>query len=125
MIDIIMPFVKGMLCDTIENTLYQALNVTMPSGRKSDTRHFMTFDPADGKYHAWWFNGSSYSVMEFSGDFDGKNLVMTSKPIKMGDTVNTFRVTYEKLDNGYGYGLEFMNMDTPWTKQFHTVYTKK
>ena len=31
MIDAIMPFVKGMLCDTLEATLYTALNVTMPN----------------------------------------------------------------------------------------------
>jgi hypothetical protein len=102
----------------------ETLVVTMPGGRVSSTRHFLTYDPTAKTYKAWWFNDSSVGAMELEGTMEGDKLVLMSKPTEATNGPrNTFRATYEKLPSGIGYQLELKTGDT-WRLLFRTEYKK-
>lgn len=104
--------------------LEEALSVDL-KGKKSDTRHLMTYDPKSKTYKAWWFNDTRAGATEFEGTFDGTRLIMASKPIPgPGGREVILKVTYEKVaGDKLGYGLE-MKQGEDWIKLFHTEYSR-
>ena len=104
--------------------LEEALSVDL-KGKKSDTRHLLTYDPKTSTYKAWWFNDTRPDATAFEGKLDGDKLILNSKPMPgPGGQEITLRVTYEKLaKDQLGYGLE-MTQGEDWVQLFHTTYSR-
>jgi hypothetical protein len=120
------PAMAGDATDRIEigiagKYLCELLSTTMPNRKPTDTRHFISYDKASGKYTAWWFNDTSTHPTEFTGDLTGSKLVLTSKSAGPGPVL---RATYESpAKNTLTFLLEMQQGDN-WTKLFVTTYTK-
>ncbi len=106
--------------------LEEKLSTTLPGRKPSDTRHLLTFDPKSGTYKAWWFNDSSVGAMELEGQFQGSDLVLTSKPTETGNGQSSvFRVTYSSPSpDKLVYKLE-LQAGGDWRLLFTTTYSKK
>jgi hypothetical protein len=101
--------------------LCETLSTTMPGRKPTDTRHFISYDKASGKYTAWWFNDTSTHPTQLTGDLSAGKLVLTSDPAGPGPAL---RATYESPAEGkLTYLLEMKTGDS-WTKLFLTTYAK-
>jgi hypothetical protein len=100
----------------------EMLSTTLPGRKATDTRHFISYDKATGKYTAWWFNDTSTHPMELTGDLNDGKLVLMSGAEGPGPVL---RATYEipKADT-LTFELE-MKMGASWTKLFVSTYSKK
>ena len=99
----------------------EMLSTTLPGRKPTDTRHFISFDKATGKYTAWWFNDTSYHPMALTGDLTGNKLVLMSD----GSAGPVLRATYDTPSaNTLTFLLE-MKMGDGWNKLFLTTYKKK
>jgi hypothetical protein len=66
------PAMSGEATDHVEvavggRYLAEVLATTLPGRKPTDSRHFISFDPASGKYVAWWFNDTSIGPSAFEG----------------------------------------------------------
>ena len=106
--------------------LEERLSTTLPGRKPSDTRHFITFDPAAGSYKAYWFNDSSVGAMELEGQMVGDSLVLTSKPTKTGaGQSSVMRATYSSPSaDKLVFKLELQQGDD-WQLLFTSTYSKK
>lgn len=96
-------------------------------GQKMEGTLMLTFDPGDKKWKSWWFDGSSPGAMEMEGTFDGKKLIMTSKPTPMpgADSHVTMRATWVKeAESKFGFLLEMKQGDA-WINLMEGTYEKK
>jgi len=101
--------------------LEDVITTTLQSGKLSDVRHLLTFDPTDQKFHAWWFNNTSSTPNELVGTLVGDKLTLESKPGQGGPSI---RATYTKLsDNKLGYKVE-ANLEGNWRELLHTEFSK-
>ena len=99
----------------------ETLSTTLPGRKPTDTRHFISFDKATGKYTAWWFNDTSYHPMALTGDLAGNKLVLMSD----GSAGPVLRATYDTPSaNTLTFLLEMKTGDG-WNRLFLTTYTKK
>jgi hypothetical protein len=100
----------------------EMLSTTLPGRKPTDTRHFISFDKATGKYTAWWFNDTSYHPTQLSGDLTGNKLVLMSDA---AGPAPTLRATYESpTADTLTFHLEMKSGDN-WTSLFLTTYSKK
>lgn len=99
----------------------EMLSTTLPGRKPTDTRHFISFDKATGKYTAWWFNDTSYHPMALTGDLTGSKLVISSD----GSAGPVLRATYETPNATTLTFLLEMKTGDGWNKLFLTTYTKK
>lgn len=101
--------------------LEDVLTTTLPSGKLSDVRHLLTFDPTDQKFHAWWFNNTGSAPNELVGVIQEGKLVLESKPGQSGATI---RATYTNIsDTKLGYKVE-AKMEEGWRELLHTEFSK-
>ena len=116
--DLVAPAVGGRYIE-------ERLSTTRPDGSASDNRHYLTYLPKEGKYHAWWFNDTSAGPMELEGGMEGGKLVLMSSPTATGGgPQNVFRATYEQTPgNGLAFTLELKDGDS-WRKLFRSEYTR-
>ncbi len=107
--------------------LTEVLATTLPGRTPTDSRHFISFDPASGKYVAWWFNDTSIGPSALEGTVTGMTLVLTSKEAAAGAPARPIlRATYESPDRGtLVYRLEMQGKDGAWTRLFTTTYKRK
>ena len=75
--------------------LEERLSTTLPGRKPTDTRHYITFDPASQTYKAWWFNDTSVGPTELEGKIVDGKLVLLSKPKGQGPQNARLRATYE------------------------------
>jgi hypothetical protein len=121
------PAMAGDATDRVEigiggRYLCEMLSTTMPGRNPTDTRHFISYDKASGKYAAWWFNDTGTRPTEFTGELTGNKLVLTSSSSGPGPVL---RATYESpSENTLTYLLEMKQGDT-WVKLFLTTYSRK
>jgi hypothetical protein len=102
--------------------LCEMLSTTLPGRKPTDTRHFISYDKATGKYTAWWFNDTSTHPTGLTGDLNGSKLVLMSDPSSAGPVL---RATYEASSaDTLTFQLE-MKAGDGWTKLFVSTYTKK
>ena len=103
----------------------EKLATTLPNHTRSDTRHFLTFDPESGLFKAWWFNDSSPGgPMMLEGKLDGRKLVMQSVPSPEKKMSPVFRATYEsESGNRLTFALELKTGDA-WRPLFKTEYRR-
>ena len=98
----------------------ERLSTTLPGRTPTDTRHFIAYDPADGKFKAWWFNDTTVGPMELEGSLSGTVLTLESKP----SAKRIFRAVYTKVsDSNLTFGL-FLKNGSNWQSLFITTYTK-
>ncbi len=101
--------------------LEDVITTTLQSGKLSDVRHLLTFDPTDQKFHAWWFNNTAAAPNELVGSLADNKLVLESKPGQGGAPI---RATYEKFsETKLGYKVE-AKLDGDWRELLHTVFSK-
>lgn len=107
--------------------LSEVLATTMPGRKPSDSRHFISFDPASGKFEAWWFNDTSVGPSAFEGEVIGGALVLTTKETPAsGPARPILRATYQSPAEGtLTYRLEMQGKDGAWTRLFTTTYKRK
>jgi len=121
------PAMAGEATDRIDlciagRYLCEMLSTTLPGRKPTDTRHFISYDKATGKYTAWWFNDTSTHPMGFSGDLIGGKLVLMSDAAAAGPVL---RATYENPSaETLSFTLE-MRTGEGWTKLFVSTYSKK
>ena len=119
------PAMAGDATDRVEigiggRYLCEMLSTTMPGRNPTDTRHFISYDKASGKYAAWWFNDTGTRPTELTGELSGNKLVLTSS-----SSGPVLRATYESpSENTLTYLLEMKQGDT-WVKLFLTTYSRK
>ena len=102
--------------------LCEMLSTTLPGRKATDTRHFISYDKATGKYTAWWFNDTSTHPTGLTGDLSSGKLVLMSDPASPGPVL---RATYESPSaDTLTFQLEMKTGET-WTKLFVSTYTKK
>lgn len=103
--------------------LAEMLSTTLPGRKPSDTRHFLSYDPAAKLYRAWWFTDTSVGPMEFEGSVDGKKLTLISKPTAPAG--NVMRAIYQcPTDTKLIYTLELKDGEN-WRLLFTTTYERK
>ena len=126
------PAMTGEATDRVEvavggRYLSEVLATTLPGRKPSDSRHFISFDPASGKFVAWWFNDTSIGPSAFEGELAGTTLVLTTKEAAAGAATRTIlRATYETPAEGtLTYKLEMQGKDGAWTRLFTTTYKRK
>jgi hypothetical protein len=107
--------------------LAEVLATTLPGRKPTDSRHFISFDPASGKYVAWWFNDTSIGPSAFEGELTGRTFVLTTKETPAGGAARAvLRATYETPAEGaLTYKLEMQAKDGTWTRLFTTTYKRK
>ncbi|MGA8087392.1 MAG: DUF1579 family protein [Terracidiphilus sp.] len=121
------PAMVGDASDRIEECIAaryvcEMLSTTLPGGKPTDTRHFISFDKQSSKYTAWWFNDTSTHPTELTGEVAGKKLVLLSGASGPGPVL---RATYESPSaNTLTFLLEMKQGDN-WAKLFLTTYSKK
>lgn len=105
----------------------EVLATTLPGRKPSDSRHFISFDPASAKYVAWWFNDTSVGPTALEGELTGTTLILTTRGAAAGAAPrNVLRATYEHPDEGtLVYRLEMQGKDGAWTRLFTTTYQRK
>lgn len=120
------PKMVGDATDRIEQGIAgkyicEMLSTTLPGRKPTDTRHFISYDKATGKYTAWWFNDTSYHPTMLTGDLTGNKLVLMSDASAPGPVL---RATYENpTPDKLTFQVEMKNGET-WTSLFVTTYTK-
>jgi hypothetical protein len=103
--------------------LAEMLSTTLPGRKATDTRHFISYDPAAKAFRAWWFTDTSVGPMEFEGAVDGKKLTLISKPTAPAG--NVMRAIYQcPADDKLVYTLELKDGEN-WRLLFTTTYQRK
>ena|SRR5579863_4174585 len=120
------PTMVGDATDRVEiciagKYLCEMLSTTLPGRKPTDTRHFISYDKASGKYTAWWFNDTSTHPTLLTGDLSGNKLVLSSDSAGAGPVL---RATYETPSEGKLTFLLEMKAGESWTKLFLTTYSK-
>jgi hypothetical protein len=101
-----------------QETVY---TMNMPGGMKFTGHMFLTYDSAAKNYRSWGFDDEVNEPREETGTWDGKKLVMTSKP--QGGMVT--RTTFEpKSKDEVAFLLEIKQGDA-FTKIGEVVYKRK
>ncbi|MDR3688353.1 MAG: DUF1579 family protein [Fimbriimonas sp.] len=103
----------------------ELLSTSLPGRKPTDSRHYIGFDSAAGKFKAWWFNDTSNIPMQLEGTLDGNKLVLMTSPGPDGTIAGpTFRATYDfASDHALNYVLE-LKTGEDWRALFHSNYTK-
>jgi Protein of unknown function (DUF1579) len=120
------PAMVGDASDRVEvgiagKYLCEMLSTTLPGRKPTDTRHFISYDKASGKYTAWWFNDTSTHPTDLTGNVEGNRLVLLSNPAGPGPVL---RATYESPSPETLTFLLEMKTGESWTKLFLTSYSK-
>ena len=101
--------------------LCEMLSTTLPGRKATDTRHFISYEKATGKYTAWWFNDTSTHPTALTGEVSGNKLVLMSNAAGAGPVL---RATYEGASPQTLTFLLEMKTGDAWTKLFLTTYTR-
>ena len=106
------------LFGSYQETVY---TMNMPEGAKFTGHMFLTYDANAKSYRSWGFDDQANEPREETGTWDGKKLVMTSKP--QGGMVT--RTTFEpKTKDEVYFVLEVKNGDN-FMKIVDVVYKRK
>jgi hypothetical protein len=112
----------------LDGRYVRSMHTYSPPGMPPMTgMHVMTFDPAQKKWVAWWFDSTSPGALEMSGDLVGDTLTMVSKPTEMPGMPGPFvmRTTWKKAsDTRYSFKLEMQQGDQ-WSTLMEGDYVKK
>lgn len=101
-----------------QETIY---TMEMPGAPKFTGHQFLTYDSANKTYRSWGFDDNTNEPREESGTWDGKKLVMTSKP--HGGTVT--RTTFQpKGKNEISFLLE-MKQGEEFVKLGDCIFKRK
>jgi hypothetical protein len=101
--------------------LEEQLTTSMPNRPMSDTRHFISYDIADQKFKAYWFNDTQVGPMELDGTVAGNVLTLQSPP----DAKHIFRAVYRLNSSGQLTFELSLQAGSEWTKLFTSTYTRK
>jgi hypothetical protein len=86
----------------LDNRYIQSMH-TMDMGKagKMEGMHLLSYDSMKKQFMAYWFDSSSPGVMEMSGNFQGNQLVMISKPTEIPGmpAPMVMRATWTKVSN--------------------------
>jgi hypothetical protein len=103
--------------------LEEDLSTVLPGRKPTETHHMISFDAKTNVFHAWWFNDTSSTPTELTGELNGNQLVLMSHPANPNAPV--LKATYDRVSDGaLNYKLEMKSGDN-WQELFHNNYQKQ
>jgi len=96
--------------------------VMEPGQPAMEGMQMLTYNPDKKKYVSHWFDGTSPTAIEMSGDLKDGTLTVSGDADMMGQKMK-MRATYKKTADGFSFVLE-MDQGGTWSKLISGTYKK-